>query len=630
MKTEKEEKILCVILLSVFLVVSGVFTICKAAFSSEEQIQTDMDSSYINTESDTIINSSRTGNDTSATESEKALIVRGENDNNVIPDKYNTGCSGDLEKISGETVINGIKLIESNGKLVFDFYYRNKNAEETILFENYDFSDLPVTVYHEKKVTDKEIKIVFKNCKFSGFSNGRPASDVFSYEFQNCSFRIFSGSNAAFYNCRFGGSYSDGMIPFSNITVEDCYFCDLASNDPKGNGLHSDGTQMYGYADAKVQNVLFKNCRFEIPAVHTTKSTAYVNSCIMLALEYNDGNNIKIQDCILNGGGYSIYATVDDGFTLTDASFENIRIGDAKLYGNIYYRVAENVIFTNVEDQDSLYVSSVWNDGTKTHVIVSNDTAKERVLRVVTGTTSEEFTIRACPGGDALKKDNYDMAFEDFPFDIDISVNSEADYVICFDVTEGNEKQIRYVSFDGNPTYYNVINETNPETNETIATETGTDESAEMTPIEGSCGKNITYYLDSSGILKIEGTGSMNNFNSGKPAPWMEYSDKIVSIELSEGIIQIGSQAFRNLKKVEYVELPESVTTINSNAFIGCSNLHYLAFYSGVTTIAKYAFHGTDLYECIYCGSEDEWNAIKIEDYNAPLIACNKTYLEDK
>lgn len=485
--SEKNMKIVCMILLSIFLVITGIFIACKCAFSRKD---TESDVS-----SDTVIETKDTGFELNIQELEKMaqdpekgknLIIPGENDRRVIPDKYNTGCQGDLVKIQGETEINGITVTYSSGNFVFDFFYRNKNISGTVIIENYDFSEHSVVVYNEKSVKGKNIKLVFKNCNFYGFNNGRPESDVFSYEFDNCSFKIFQGSNAVFNKCRFGGSYNDGLIPFSNVTVKDCYFSDFASANPKGNGQHTDGTQMFGYSDSMVKNVLFSNCRFETPQVKMTSSTAYVNACIMLSLEFNNGNNIKIENCILNGGGYSIYAQKKKELTLTDVSFNNIKIGDAKIYGSIYPHCDDNVVFTNVGDQKYLYVSSVWNDDSKTHIIVSNDTAEERTLRVVTGSSSKDFTIGACPGGDKLKNDNYDKPFEDFPFDIDISIDKTDDYVICFDVTDGYEDRIRYVSFDGNPTYYAAkINETPVGLQES--------DNKVMDPIEGSCGKDITY-----------------------------------------------------------------------------------------------------------------------------------------
>ena len=553
---------------------------------------------------------------TEAVKQEK-LIVQTDADYHVIPDKYNTGCSGKLEKVTGTFFAGEIELRESGGKITFDFFYRNKNASGTYVIENYDFSNFGLAFNSEGKVSGKKINIVFNNCKFSTINTMRPSSDVFAYTFNDCTIRQFLGSNSTFNRCKFGDSYSDCIIPFNNIIVNDCYFSNLASNDPAGNGKHSDGTQMYGYSDAMVQNVLFSNCRFEIPAVKTTQSTAAVNACVTLGLEYNNAKNVKVENCILNGGGYTIYATKKyDHLSMTEVYFTNIKVGDAKLFGSIYPSVAENVTFKNVADQDSLYVSSVWYDGGKTHVIVSNDTSKERILRVVTGTTSKEYTIKACLGGSALRYDNFDMSFDEFPFDIDISIDAKKDYVLCFDVTDGIEKQIRYVSFDNKPTYYAVDENTEPILNGASG----------MYLTEGKCGNDITYTLDKEGTLKIEGKGAIFDYDSKKPAPWSEYATSVVNVELSEGITHIGTQAFRKMINIQSIKLPKTLTKIGSNAFIGCGGLKYLTFYSGVTNIGKYAFNGTKLIKCNYYGSEDEWNSITIEANNNPLLNCERIY----
>ena len=632
--SEKKTIILCIVLLSVFLVFSGVYVTCKCAFSDKNLLPMAEENLYENIEnpengSTVTVGYSVPEKRTMVLEQEEGLIVQGEYDIREIPDKYNTGCGTGLVTIDGDKEINKIVLAYSGNNLVFDFFYRNKEVSGTITFENYNFSNYPVVVYHEGDVKGKEIKLVFKNCKFATFKNSRPESTVFSYEFYNCSFNRFEGSNAFFSKCRFGGSYNDGMIPFSNITVKDCYFSDFATNDPAGNGIHSDGTQMYGYSDSPVQNVLFSNCRFEIPAVQTTRSTAYVNSCIMLSMEYNDGKNIIIEDCLLNGGGYTIYAGKKyDTLSLTDVYLDNIKIGAAKLYGNIYPYVDSNVVFSDVNDQNSLYVSSVWNDGLKTHVVVSNDTAEERILRVVTGTTTQDFVIKACLGGLALRNDNKDIAFEEFPFDVDVSVDSDADYVICFDVTDGCENQIRYVSFDGLPTYYDV------NYGQEDFVQHGNGEGAEIDDTtaqiisEGKCGKDLVYSINDKGVLRIEGSGEMYNYNSKNPAPWLAYSDSVKIILVSEGITRIGAQAFRLMRNVEQIDLPQSVNIIGANAFIECSKLKNISFYSGVTNISGYAFHATKLEKCTYYGSKNEWEAIKIDGYNAPLLSCEKVYIQ--
>ena len=384
------------------------------------------------------------------------LIEQTDYDKRVIPDKYNTGCKGSLIQVTDSTDISGIKFQNRNGLLVVDYYYVNKLESGTYTIENYDFSKMQLRFYYEDMISDKEINIIFRNCKFGSVSTMRPISNNITYTYNNCTIKHFGGSNSSFNRCRFGDSYVDGLVPFSNVTVKDCYFANFASNDPESNGAHSDAVQMYGYSDSMVQNVLFSHCRFEAPSVKTTKSTAAVNACILLGLEFNNGANIKIEDCILNGGGYTISAGKNEGFVLTNVYFTNLKIGAARLFGKIYPNNDQSVVFTNIDDQDSLYVSSVWNDGNKTHVIVSNDTGEDRTLRIVTGNGTKDYTIKACPDGNKLRYELTDVPFEDFPFDIDISFEDTKSFIICFDVTDGHEKQIRYVSFDGKPTYYAI------------------------------------------------------------------------------------------------------------------------------------------------------------------------------
>ena len=108
--------------------------------------------------------------------------------------------------------------------------------------------------------------------------------------------------------------------------------------------------------------------------------------------------------------------------------------------------------------------------------------------------------------------------------------------------------------------------------------------------IEGSCGKDISYQLNDKGILRIEGSGEMYNYNSKNPAPWLEYADLVKSIFISEGITLIGNQAFRLMYNVEQIDLPRSVNIIGANAFIECRKLKNLSLYSGVTNISGYAF----------------------------------------
>lgn len=595
-------------------------------------------------------------------------IRQTEADIHVIPDKYNTGCTGTLTKVSGKTKINGIEFRISDGIELLDFFYANPSFSGSIMFENLDFSENSFAFNSESKVSDRKINVIFKNCKFGKVKSDMPHSDVFSYTFDNCTLIQFNGSNASFNNCQFGHSYWDCVVPYQDVHVNNCYFSDLTSSDPLGAGMHSDGTQIYANADVAAQNISFSNCRFEIPAVQPSGNYSKVNACISVDLEYNGATNIQINDCLVNGGGYSLYATQKyDYFKLSNISFDNVIVGGAKLFGTVYPKVADGVSMTNITDQDSLYVSSVWNVNGKTHVIVSNDTLSERKLRVVTINGIKDFVIPACPGGDDLRYKNFDKSFDSFPFDIDISVDDSGSYVVCYDISGKYPKQIRFVSFDGQAVAEmdfvsisenslggaeddlsfseigsNNENDTVAQSNNYISTPSlktisgGIEEKKTVKKgmsleasekanefSEGICGRNITYTISPEGVLRISGVGDIYEYDSSKPAPWYNLADSISSVVIEEGITRIGSQAFRKLLNLEKVALPKTILTIGSNAFIGCKALKEISLHAGLVSIEKYAFNGTGLSRCTFYGTELDWNTISIGSNNDPLISSH-------
>lgn len=44
----------------------------------------------------------------------------------------------------------------------------------------------------------------------------------------------------------------------------------------------------------------------------------------------------------------------------------------------------------------------------------------------------------------------------------------------------------------------------------------------------GTCGKNVTWTLDSNGTLSIQGTGDMNEYKSMREVPWYSYREEVV------------------------------------------------------------------------------------------------------
>ncbi len=92
----------------------------------------------------------------------------------------------------------------------------------------------------------------------------------------------------------------------------------------------------------------------------------------------------------------------------------------------------------------------------------------------------------------------------------------------------------------------------------------------------GTCGaegdgSNLTWTLDSEGVLTISGSGDMYDY--GYPsAPW-HYRSKVKSAVIAEGVTSIGSSAFDDCTSLTSVTIPDSVTRIGDGAFASCTSL---------------------------------------------------------
>ena len=102
----------------------------------------------------------------------------------------------------------------------------------------------------------------------------------------------------------------------------------------------------------------------------------------------------------------------------------------------------------------------------------------------------------------------------------------------------------------------------------------------------GTCGANLKWELtytddENSLTLSITGTGDMHCIN----LPWSEYTDKIISVELPNGLTSIGSGAFYECSSLTTINIPEGVTSIESAAFFDCKSLTTINIPEGVTSI---------------------------------------------
>lgn len=122
----------------------------------------------------------------------------------------------------------------------------------------------------------------------------------------------------------------------------------------------------------------------------------------------------------------------------------------------------------------------------------------------------------------------------------------------------------------------------------------------------GECGKdgsNVTWTLNSDGVLAISGTGEMKScadyvsYDMKSSAPWYNKRENIRSVVIENGVTSIGKRAFHNCYNLVDVILPVSVEEIGEEAFR----------------------HRDKLMLVRYGGSEKNKEQIAIDFHNDPL-----------
>lgn len=102
---------------------------------------------------------------------------------------------------------------------------------------------------------------------------------------------------------------------------------------------------------------------------------------------------------------------------------------------------------------------------------------------------------------------------------------------------------------------------------------------------------NLSWTLDSEGILTISGTGIMRDYNYNF---WWTDS-KVKKVIIESGVTSIGARAFSYCSNLSSITIPASVTSIGDYAFSNCANLSSITIPTGVTSIGEGAFQGSGL-----------------------------------
>lgn len=122
------------------------------------------------------------------------------------------------------------------------------------------------------------------------------------------------------------------------------------------------------------------------------------------------------------------------------------------------------------------------------------------------------------------------------------------------------------------------------------------------TTASGSCGangNNVSWSLDSNGTLSISGNNQrMADYSSGT-APWYGYREQIKYVQIENGVINIGSYAFKDCYNIESVSFG-TIDTIGNNAFDSCTKLKHAILPDSCTWIWGYAFQNCTSLQSAY------------------------------
>ena len=100
----------------------------------------------------------------------------------------------------------------------------------------------------------------------------------------------------------------------------------------------------------------------------------------------------------------------------------------------------------------------------------------------------------------------------------------------------------------------------------------------------GKCGDNVSWSLDSSGVMTISGTGAMYDYT--KKEPFIPEGLTVRKVIIGKGVTAIGDYAFYNCASLTEIILPNTMQTIGGNAFLGCSSLGSIYIPASVQSIA--------------------------------------------
>lgn len=108
------------------------------------------------------------------------------------------------------------------------------------------------------------------------------------------------------------------------------------------------------------------------------------------------------------------------------------------------------------------------------------------------------------------------------------------------------------------------------------------------TVASGKCGDNITWTLDSTGTITLDGSG--NPYSGITESPWKSYQNQVRSVVIKGTFTEIPAYSFYQNKNISSITIPVAIRYIGKNAFEGCSNLRNIKLSNNLFSIKEEAF----------------------------------------
>ena len=102
------------------------------------------------------------------------------------------------------------------------------------------------------------------------------------------------------------------------------------------------------------------------------------------------------------------------------------------------------------------------------------------------------------------------------------------------------------------------------------------------------------------GILTIDGTGEMPNWDSAIETPWYSFSSLVTNVNIASGVESIGDHAFAQFDEIKQIRIPEGVRRIGDYAFYQCRKLKSVEIPETVTQIGYGAFEECTSLEALH------------------------------